>query len=99
MDSGIFKNVINSPEEAAEFSKGDTSKGRISYIQVPDTVEVKRIRSKTGMNQITFSKVYGIPLRTLQSWESKERYPHKMARILLTVIDKHPEVVIDSTTN
>lgn len=31
---------------------------------------VKAIRAKTGLNQTEFAQVYGIPHRSLKSWES-----------------------------
>lgn len=34
---------------------------------------IKRIRDMTGLSQQKFCNKYGIPLRTLQSWESGER--------------------------
>ena len=33
---------------------------------------VKEIRSWTGLSQVKFAKRYGIPKRTLESWESGE---------------------------
>jgi len=36
---------------------------------------VKEIRQLTGLSQQKFSKLYNIPLRTLQSWETGEREP------------------------
>ena len=33
---------------------------------------VKEIRSLTGLSQVKFAKRYGIPKRTLESWESGE---------------------------
>ena len=33
---------------------------------------VKEIRSWTGLSQVKFAKQYGIPKRTLESWESGE---------------------------
>lgn len=36
---------------------------------------VKELRKSTGLSQVAFAKKYGIPLRTLQSWEIGERKP------------------------
>jgi putative transcriptional regulator len=33
-------------------------------------MDVKKIRSMTGLSQSKFAAKYGIPLRTIQSWES-----------------------------
>ena len=35
--------------------------------------EVKELREKMGMNRREFSDYYGIPYRTVQDWESREK--------------------------
>lgn len=34
---------------------------------------VKAIRKSTGLSQAAFSKKFGIPLRTIESWETGDR--------------------------
>lgn len=34
---------------------------------------IKEIRALTGLSQVKFSEQYGIPRRTIESWESGER--------------------------
>ena len=34
---------------------------------------IKDIRKSTGLSQVKFSKKYGIPLRTIESWETGVR--------------------------
>lgn len=36
-------------------------------------MEVKEIRELTGLNRTQFAKAYGIPLRTVEAWESGDR--------------------------
>ena len=36
---------------------------------------LQNIRKKTGLSRTDFSKKYGIPLRTLEEWESGRRTP------------------------
>lgn len=36
-------------------------------------MEVREIREMTGLNRKEFSTAYGIPVRTLESWESGAR--------------------------
>lgn len=43
----------------------------------PDTTVIDRVKALRGaMTQQEFSKIYGVPVRTLQSWEAGERIPH-----------------------
>lgn len=42
----------------------------------PDTTIIDRVKALRGdMTQQEFSKVYGVPIRTLQSWEMGDRVP------------------------
>jgi DNA-binding transcriptional regulator YiaG len=36
---------------------------------------IQNIRRKTGLSRTEFSQKYGIPLRTLEEWESGRRTP------------------------
>ena len=36
---------------------------------------IKDLRAETGLTQKAFSDVYGIPLRTIENWESGVRNP------------------------
>lgn len=38
-------------------------------------MQLKEIRTKTGMTQKAFSEYFGIPIRTIQDWESEKRTP------------------------
>ena len=35
--------------------------------------KIKEIRKKTGLSRTAFSKLYGIPLRTIECWEWEQR--------------------------
>ena len=49
---------------------------------------IKTIRTATGLSQQAFSKKYGIPTRTLTSWETGERKPaHYIVDLLLRVVN------------
>lgn len=46
-------------------------------------MDIKEIRNKSRLNQTTFSKTYGIPLRTLQDWEyGKRQCPNYVLSLL-----------------
>lgn len=38
-------------------------------------MEIKEMRELLGINRAEFSRRYGIPLRTLEDWESDKRTP------------------------
>ena len=37
--------------------------------------QIREIRKRTGLSQAAFSKVYEIPKRTVEAWETGERVP------------------------
>ena len=48
---------------------------------------IKEIRALTGLSQAKFSALYGIPQRTLESWEMGERNPPEyVLRLLQRVV-------------
>ena len=38
-------------------------------------MEIKEIRTLTGLSQTNFGKKYNIPVRTIQDWETEKRNP------------------------
>lgn len=56
-------------------------------------VDVKDIRHELDMSQQEFAEAYGIPLRTVQSWEQGARRPDATARSYLRAIASMPKQV------
>ncbi|MBI4877621.1 MAG: helix-turn-helix domain-containing protein [Acidobacteria bacterium] len=61
--------------------------------RIPLKVDVKSIRSRTGLSQAGFALRYGFSSRSLQQWEQGRRQPGKAARAYLTVIARASDVV------
>ncbi len=59
----------------------------------PKSVDVASIRRRLGLSQREFANRYGFGVRALQEWEQNRRTPDRSARILLKVIENHPEAV------
>lgn len=56
----------------------------------PNTTIIDRVKALRGdMTQQEFSKAYGVPLRTLQSWEIGDRVPPAYVLDLLEFRIKH----------
>ena len=69
------------------------------YVEVPEDVDVRAIRSKLGLSQAEFSRRYGVSPRSLQEWEQGRRRPESAVRAYLTVIDRNPEAVEKALMN
>ncbi|HSW40154.1 MAG TPA: hypothetical protein VLL97_11750 [Acidobacteriota bacterium] len=59
----------------------------------PFQVDASEIRKKSGLSQKDFSYKYGFELRALQEWEQGRRAPDKSSRILLSLIERAPEMI------
>ena len=57
------------------------------------TFVIVRAREKTGLSQAQFAALLGVSARTLQEWEQGRRTPSAAAQTLISVAEKHPEVL------
>lgn len=80
-----MKEVVNHVEGRAALP--------MRYVEVPEDVDVKAIRSKLGLSQAEFSRRYAVSPRSLQEWEQGRRRPEGAVRAYLTVIDRNPGAV------
>jgi putative transcriptional regulator len=69
------------------------------YVEVPEDVDVRAIRSKLGLSQAEFSRRYAVSPRSLQEWEQGRRRPESAVRAYLTVIDRNPQAVEKALIN
>jgi putative transcriptional regulator len=68
-------------------------------IVLPDEVDVRRVRSQTGMSQGEFARAFCINPRTLQEWEQGRRKPDATTRAYLSVIQKNRRAVLEALTS
>lgn len=87
--------LIEAMQEAVAHRRGEIALPT-RIVTVPDTVDVAAIRKGQKLSQARFAARYGFDVRALQEWEQGRRQPDRAARILLKVIEKHPEAVEDA---
>jgi len=75
-------------ESARELKSGKTA--RATLVEVPQVVKV---RNSLELSQSQFADLLGVSKRTLQGWEQGKIQPSGAAKMLITVADKHPEVL------
>jgi len=56
---------------------------------------VKNIRTKLEMSQTEFASSFGISVSTLRHWERSDRSPQGPALVLLNVVTKEPQAVLN----
>jgi putative transcriptional regulator len=62
-------------------------------VHLPDDVDVKAIRSKTGLSQDAFAGIFGFATGTVRDWEQRRYTPDPTARAYLYVIAQQPDLV------
>src|ERR1700733_10897650 len=85
--------IVRGLRQAISYAKGESSQVRIKQYNVPENIDVKKLREGLGMSQPEFALLFGFSLGTLRQWEQGRRCPDGAARVLLTVICHSPEVV------
>jgi putative transcriptional regulator len=85
--------IVTGLREAISHAKGASDTARITRYQVPDNIDVKKLREGLEMSQPEFALRFGFNLGTVRQWEQGRRYPEGPARVLLTVITHRPEAV------
>lgn len=65
-------------------------------VYVPADVNVKAIRAKLNMTQDQFAARFGFSPGAVKDWEQGRKTPEKSNRVLLTIIDRRPDVVTEA---
>ncbi len=88
----VFDSIKKGLEEAVDYSKGKKGAVRVFH---PETVNVKSIRQGTNLTQDEFAAAFGISVATLRHWERGDRKPHGPALVLLNLVKKAPDTVLN----
>ena len=89
--SQAFNEIKAGLNEAIAFAKKKETK--IKTYQ-PHAVNVKQIRHNLHMTQELFAASFGVSLGTLRHWERGDRKPQGPALVLLNMVEKAPETVL-----
>ena len=91
--SNAGKRIRRSVQNARAYARGEVTEGFVAH--VPDDVNVRDIRSKMKLTQEAFARRFGFSPAAVRDWEQRRRQPDPAARVLLMVIDRHPDAVLD----
>jgi putative transcriptional regulator len=92
MKKELFDELLESVRQGGEILRGERAPSRSFLFEEPD---VRGLREKHGLSQSRFAAMMGISVGTLRNWEQGRRKPEGSARILLKVVEMHPEAVFD----
>lgn len=90
--SEIGKSIIRGLQQALEYAEGSNDNVVIHKIEVPDEIDVRKIRKSLRMSREEFAGMFGFSVRTLEKWELG-RTPSGPLRAYLTAISNNPEAV------
>jgi putative transcriptional regulator len=93
MKKELFDELLESVREGGAILRGEREPSRRFAFEEPD---VRGLREKHGLSQPKFAALMGISVGTLRNWEQGRRKPEGSARVLLRVVERHPEAVFEA---
>lgn len=91
--SDFFNSIKQGLSEAVEYSEHQCTKAVVHRFSA---VDVKKTRFNLDMSQTEFASAFGISVNTLRHWERGDRKPQGSALVLLNVIAKEPQAVLNA---
>jgi putative transcriptional regulator len=95
--SDAGKSILDGLHDALAYARGDTKGAKTHRVRVRN-VDVQCVREKLGLSQAEFAAAFAVSVATVRNWEQGRRDPEGPAKVLLNVIERHPEAVLDSLT-
>jgi len=92
MRKALFDELLESVREGGAILRGEQTASREFLLEDPD---VRSLRESYGLSQPKFAALLGISVGTLRNWEQGRRRPEGSARVLLRIVAKHPDAVLD----
>ena len=93
MNDDLFAELLQSVREGGSILRGKRRPSRAFRVDEPN---VRAIRRSYRLSQDKFAALMGISPATLRNWEQGRRKPEGSARVLLRVVQRHPEAVLEA---
>ncbi len=94
--SVVGRDILSGLKEYAAYKRGEKTGAKLyTFPAIPEDVDVKSIRGKLGMTQEQFTS-FGFSLSAIRHWEAHRRTPEGPARVLLMVIARNPDFVLET---
>ncbi len=94
--SKVGSRLISAAKEARLIARGE--KEPISKF-IPADIDVKSIRSNTGMSQEDFAATFGFTVNQIRDWEQQRSRPIGGLRAYLLLIQSCPEQLAEMLAN
>lgn len=102
MSDQAFAGLKEAMEDARAFERGKRRNLKVTRIQAPrppkamSARDIARIRERLNCSQTVFAMMLNISPKTVQAWEQGVREPGDAALKLLSIAQKHPEVLLEA---
>ncbi len=97
----VYESIVQGLTEAEQYQQGNISvrktKLTIKPVETFSTDDIKQIRKKTGLSQVSFAGTIGVSPKTIEAWENGRNKPEGAARRLLEVIRDDPNFILRFT--
>jgi putative transcriptional regulator len=97
--NNLANELVESMREAAAIATGDAKPAAIRQFPLPLQVDVRAVRTGTGLSRTEFARRFALDPRALQDWEQGRRRPDRAARAYLTVIAHNSQAVVEALAN
>ena len=94
----IFSELRQSLQEAVNFEQGgEAGLGGTELPPPPKPLtrhQIRAIRKAFNVSQAVFARMINVSANAVRSWEQGGRHPREATLKLLTIADKHPEILL-----
>jgi DNA-binding transcriptional regulator YiaG len=97
----LAADILSGLSEAAEFFGGDNTKARIRkakgirFSAAPEVSasDIKKFRSRYGLNQNQLAELLMVGIDTVKKWETGENLPKRSTQRLFQILNESPEIL------
>ena len=96
----LFDDLKQALSDALDYGQGKKPALRVSQLPPPPKPlspgQIRAIRQSFNVSQAGFARIINVSVNAVESWEQGVRRPREATLKLLSVADKHPEVLLAS---
>jgi DNA-binding transcriptional regulator YiaG len=96
----IFDDLKQALSDALDYQQGKKTRLRVSQLPPPPKPlspgQIRAIRQSFNVSQAGFARIINVSVNAVESWEQGVRRPREATLKLLSVADRHPEVLLAS---
>ncbi len=94
----VLDDLKQALSDARDYEQGKTTALRVSQLPPPPRPlspnQIRAIRQSFNVSQAGFARIINVSVNAVESWEQGVRRPREATLKLLSVADKHPEVLL-----